>query len=77
MKRYESLAAWLEGPPRRTQEELAERISRIAGFKVRQGTVSKWVRGETMPRPKIALLIEEHLGVSLRGMARVRAGRAA
>lgn len=77
MKRYESLAAYLEGPPRRTQEELADRLSRIAGCRVRQGTISKWVRGESMPRPKMALLIQERLGVTVEGMARTRAGKAA
>lgn len=77
MKHYESLAAYLQGPPRRTQEELAERLSKVAGYRVRQGTVNKWVRGETMPRPKMALLIQEHLGVTVEGMARVRAGKQA
>ncbi len=77
MKQYQSLAAYLEGPPRRTQEELAARLSKIAGFRVPQGTVSKWVRGATMPRPKMAILIKEHLGVAIEGMARVRAGKAA
>lgn len=77
MKHYESLAAYMEGPPRRTQEQVAELLSRKAGYRVRQGTVTKWVRGETMPRPRMALLIQETLGVSVHGMARTRAKKAA
>lgn len=77
MKRYQSLAAYLEGPPRRTQEELAERLSKVAGYRVRQGTVGKWVRGVTMPRPQMALLIEQEIGVSVHSMARARARKVA
>jgi transcriptional regulator with XRE-family HTH domain len=77
MKRFPSLRAYLAGPPRRTQEDLAEQLSKLAGYRVRQGTVNKWVRGETMPRPKMALLIEAHLGVSIQSMMRARANREA
>jgi transcriptional regulator with XRE-family HTH domain len=77
MKRYPSLIAYLAGPPRRTQEELAERLSRRAGFRVRQGTVAKWVRGDTMPRPQMALLIEAETGVSVGAMNLARARKVA
>jgi hypothetical protein len=77
MKRYPSLTAYLAGPPRRTQEELAERLSRRAGFRIRQGTVNKWVTGACMPRPKMAVLIEQETGVSIGCMTRARAERVA
>lgn len=77
MKRYPSLRAYLAGPPKRTQEDLAEQLSRLAGYRIRQGTVNKWVRGETMPRPRIALLLEAHTGVPVQSMIRARAGKVA
>jgi hypothetical protein len=77
MKRYPSLRAYLAGPPRRTQEALAERLSRAAGYRVRQGTVNKWVRGETMPRPRMALLIEAETGVPVEALTKARARKVA
>lgn len=66
MTRYSSLAAYLEGPPRRTQEELAGQLG------VRQGTVTKWVRGKTMPRPEMALRISRLTGVPVEALVRAK-----
>lgn len=74
MKRYATWAALLAGV---TQEEFAERLSRKAGYRIRQGTVSKWARGETMPRPQIALLIESEFGLSVKSQAQARARKVA
>ena len=71
MKRYSSLTSYLAGPPRRTQEQLAHLLG------VRQGTVNKWVRGETMPRAEMALKIARITGVTIEGMTRAKANRRA
>lgn len=68
MKRYPSLRAYLKGE-RTNQEALA------ALLEVRQGTVSKWVRGETMPRSKMARKINKLTGVTIEGLWRARADR--
>jgi len=71
VKRYASIRAYLKGEGR-TQEQLAERLSRRAGFRVRQGTVNKWVNGDRMPRPQMALLIEAETGVPVGALAKSR-----
>jgi len=67
MKRYRSLAAYLEGPPRRTQEQLAEAIG------VRQGLISKYVRGAQTPRLEIAIRLHKVTGVPLESLTRKEA----
>lgn len=69
-KSYPSLAAYLAGEGR-TQEQLA------ADLGVRQGTLTKWVRGVTMPRPKMAVKIASVTGVSIDSMIRARARKVA
>lgn len=68
MKRYPSLRAYLKGEGR-TQEQLA------ADLGVRQGTVTKWVRGATMPRPEMALRISKLTNVPTDALLRARASQ--
>lgn len=65
-KRYPSLSAYLAGPPRRTQEQLAAAVG------VRQGLISKYVRGEQTPRLPIALKLHEVTGVPLKALTRTQ-----
>lgn len=66
VKRHASLRAYLKAT-KRTQEQLADELG------VRQGLVSKWVRGAQMPRPEMALRLSSLTGVPLEAMTRARA----
>jgi transcriptional regulator with XRE-family HTH domain len=63
MKRYPSLAAYLAGTGR-TQEQLA------ADLGVRQGLISKYVRGEQTPRLDLAIRLSAITGVPLEALTR-------
>lgn len=62
-RRYESLAAYLKATGK-TQEQLAEAIG------VRQGLISKYVRGAQTPRLAIALKLHKLTGVPLEALTR-------
>jgi transcriptional regulator with XRE-family HTH domain len=66
VKQYSSLRAYLKAT-RRTQEQLAAELG------VRQGLVSKWVRGAQMPRPSMALRLSRLTGVPVEAMTQARA----
>lgn len=71
-KPYASLAEYLKATSQ-TQEQFAEAISKKCGRKVSQGTVSMYVSGQQMPRPKLALLISKMTGVSVEAMLNANA----
>lgn len=58
MKRYTSLAAYLKAT-KQTQEQLAAAVG------VRQGLISKYVRGAQTPRLAIAIRLNKVTGVPL------------
>lgn len=60
-RRYESLAAYLKATGT-TQEQLAEAVG------VRQGLISKYVRGQQTPRLALALKLSKHTGVPLEAL---------
>lgn len=66
VKRHASLRAYLKAT-RRTQEQLAAELG------VRQGLISKWVRGAQMPRPAMALRLSRLTGVPVEAMTQARA----
>lgn len=65
MKRYTSLAAYLKATGR-TQEQLAAEIG------VRQGLISKYVRGAQTPRLAIAIKLSKVTGVPLEALSRTK-----
>jgi transcriptional regulator with XRE-family HTH domain len=62
-RRYESLAAYLKATGR-TQEDLAAAVG------VRQGLISKYVRGAQTPRLATAIRISKITGVPLESLTR-------
>jgi len=64
MKRYPTLKAYVKG---RTQEQVAAELG------IRQGQLSKYLRGEQMPRLDVALRIHKITGVPLEALIRTRA----
>lgn len=68
-KAYPSLTAYLKAT-KQTQDDLA------AALGIRQGQLSRYVRGETMPRPKMALKIAAHTGVPVSALIQARASAA-
>lgn len=63
VKHYTSLRAFLKATGT-TQEQLAAQVG------VRQGLISKYVRGAQMPRLPMALRLSKLTGVSLEALAR-------
>lgn len=63
VKRYTSLRAYLQATGT-TQEQLAAMVG------VRQGLISKYVRGEQTPRLPMALRLSKLTGVPLEALAR-------
>ena len=65
-RRYESLAAYLKATGQ-TQEQLAAAVG------VRQGLISKYVRGAQTPRLAIAIKLNKITGVPLGSLTRKEA----
>jgi transcriptional regulator with XRE-family HTH domain len=65
MKRYPSLAAYLTATGQ-TQAQFAKR------FGLTQGMVSRYVSGQVLPRPKMALRISAATGVTIESMLKHR-----
>lgn len=66
MKRYPSLAAYLEGTGK-TQQQLASELG------ITQAQISSYLNGRSLPRPDLAVRISELTGVSIEAMVRARA----
>lgn len=58
LQRMNPLSKFLAAHPRLTQETLAERISRVAGWRVTQPQVSLWCTGKSVPSMANRLALE-------------------
>jgi transcriptional regulator with XRE-family HTH domain len=58
-KQFQTLDAYLDGPPKRTQQQLAERLG------ITQSALSMIMNGHRLPSPDLALRLHAETGVPL------------